>query len=103
MGKDNTEFSTIKDNRGLRDGLHDSLVHYEEVNGGKTTFLIGKDMTYFKKGVLDLLATFHPVDSFKKASSIDEYRPQAKIQMSGHKYLAMKDSDSSEKLKMKEL
>ena len=70
VGKDDLEFTTIKDNRKMRDGLHDSLVHYEEVNGSRTTFLIGKEMSYFSKGVLNLLDTFHPVDPKKIASSM---------------------------------
>ena len=63
----------------MRNEVQDSLVHYEEVNGGRTTFLIGKDMDYFKKGVINLLKTFHPVDPEVEVPTIDSFRPHAKI------------------------
>lgn len=36
-----------------------ALVHYEEVDAGHSTFMIGKDMTYFDH-VFDLLDTYNP-------------------------------------------
>ena len=41
-------------------------MHYEELEGGQSTFLIGKDMIYFKRGVLILLAAFHPIEIAQK-------------------------------------
>ena len=63
----------------MRNDIQDSLVHYEEINGGRKTFFIGKDMDYFKKGVINLLKTFHPVDPSVEVPTIDSFRPHAKI------------------------
>jgi len=43
------ELSSIVDSRWTRDQLGQSLVHYEEMNGGHMTFLVGKDMRFFKE------------------------------------------------------
>jgi len=45
----------LTDARWTRDTIGDSIVHYEEVDAGHLTFMIGKDMTYFTEGVMDLL------------------------------------------------
>ena len=45
----------LTDARWTRDTIGKKVVHYEEINAGHLTFLIGKDMTYFTKGVMGLL------------------------------------------------
>ena len=45
----------VTDARWTRDTIGDNVVHYEEIEAGHLTFLIGKDMTYFTEGVMDLL------------------------------------------------
>ena len=37
----------VTDSRWTRDQIGDNIVHYEEVEAGHLTFLVGKDMTYF--------------------------------------------------------
>lgn len=43
------------DSRWIRDKIMDSLVDYVEINGGHTTFMIGKDMSFVKTNILNLL------------------------------------------------
>ena len=78
VGKED-QFSTVEDTRGIRDALEKTLVHYEEIDGSRTTFLIGKSMSYFSQGVMRLLDAFHPVEINKRTATIDEYRPFARI------------------------
>ena len=73
------KIATVEDARLLRDQLHNSLVHYQEIDGGQTTFLIGKEMAYFTEDVVSLLQKFHPVWPGQSTVTIDEYHPQAKI------------------------
>ena len=48
----------------LRDELQtDTIVHYEDVEAGHLTFLVGKDMTYFSEGVMGVLNQYHPLSS----------------------------------------
>ena len=51
----------LTDSRWTRDRIGDNIVHYEEIEAGHLTFLVGKDMTYFSEGVMDLLAQYHPL------------------------------------------
>ena len=51
------------DARWTRDRIGDNVIHYEEISAGHLTFLVGKDMTYFSKGVMDLLKQYHPLPS----------------------------------------
>ena len=44
-----------------RDRIGDNVVHYEEIHAGHLTFMVGKDMTYFTEGVMDLLQQYHPL------------------------------------------
>jgi len=53
----------LTDARYTRDTIGKNVVHYEEINAGHLTFLIGKDMTYFTKGVMGLLKKYHPLPS----------------------------------------
>jgi len=72
-------------------------VHYEEINGTQTTFLIGRDMSYFSKNVVYLLSLFHPVEPSQRAIGIDAFRPQAQIQMSNSKYLDLEEETNRRK------
>ena len=45
----------LTDARWTRDRIGDNVVHYEEIHAGHLTFMVGKDMTYFTEGVMDLL------------------------------------------------
>ena len=46
----------ITDSQWIRDTLKsDVLAHYEEVEAGHLTFIVGKDMTYWSDGVMGLL------------------------------------------------
>ena len=51
----------LTDSRWTRDRIGDNIVHYEEIDAGHLTFLIGKDMTYFTEGVMGLLQQYHPL------------------------------------------
>jgi len=51
----------LTDSRWTRDQIGDNIVHYEEIDAGHLTFMVGKDMTYFSVGVMGLLAQYHPV------------------------------------------
>lgn len=44
-----------EDSRWIRDKIKDSLVDYVEINGGHTTFMIGKNMSFVKSNILSLL------------------------------------------------
>lgn len=51
----------LTDSRWTRDRIGDNVVHYEEIDAGHLTFMVGKDMTYFTEGVMGLLKQYHPV------------------------------------------
>ena len=51
----------LTDSRWTRDRIGDNVVHYEEIDAGHLTFMVGKDMTYFTEGVMGLLQQYHPV------------------------------------------
>ena len=51
----------LTDSRWIRDTIGKQVVHYEEINAGHLTFMIGKDMSYFTKSVMDLLKQYHPL------------------------------------------
>ena len=44
-----------EDSRWIRDKISSSLVDYVEIDGGHTTFMIGKNMTFVKSNILSLL------------------------------------------------
>ena len=46
----------------IRGQIGDAVVHYEQMPGGHLSFLVGKDMDYFRVRVVDLLSQYHPVD-----------------------------------------
>ena len=39
------------------------LVHYEDIEAGHLTFMVGKDMTYWSEGVMGLLEKYHKLPS----------------------------------------
>lgn len=51
----------LTDSRWTRDRIGDNIVHYEEIEAGHLTFMVGKDMTYFTEGVMNLLQQYHPL------------------------------------------
>lgn len=53
----------------IREALGDAAVHYQMIHGGHLTFLAGKDMSYFTKDVMDLLAKYHPLSKETENSS----------------------------------
>ena len=44
----------------IKSGGHGALVHYEEIQGGHATFIVGKDMTYFERA-MGLIKKYNPV------------------------------------------
>ncbi len=62
----------LTDARWTRDRIGDNVVHYEEIHAGHLTFMVGKDMTYFSEGVMDLLQQYHPLPS-AEATYHEEY------------------------------
>ena len=52
----------LTDSRWIRDTLNPAvMVHYEEIEAGHLTFIVGKDMTYWSEGVMGLLKQYHPL------------------------------------------
>jgi len=37
------------------------VVHYQEINGGHLTFVIGKDMSWFSDDVMPLIKKYQPL------------------------------------------
>ena len=66
-GKDDI-MADVTDARWTRDLIGNSVVHYEEVEAGHLTFLVGKDMTYFSEGVMSLLREYHPLPGSDEAT-----------------------------------
>ena len=52
----------LTDSRWTRDQIGSKIVHYEEIHAGHQTFLVGKDMSYFTKTVMDLLKEYQPLE-----------------------------------------
>ena len=53
-----------KDAHWIRDSLRpEVLAHYEDIEAGHLTFMVGKDMTYWSEGVMGLLEQYHPLPS----------------------------------------
>ena len=42
------------------ESLKDAVVDYREINGGHLTFMTGKDMSYFKDNVMNLIKKYNP-------------------------------------------
>ena len=56
----NDEIADTIDTKWTKDQIGDAVVHYQIINGGHISFLVGKDMKYFTKNVMSLLAKYHP-------------------------------------------
>jgi CHAD domain-containing protein len=55
------DLGDVTDAQWARDQLNSSvMVHYQEVDAGHSTFMIGKDMTYFDQ-VMDLVHQYNPL------------------------------------------
>lgn len=46
------------DSEWVRDQLGESVVEYTEINGGHTVFFLGKDATFIKENVLNLMSEY---------------------------------------------
>lgn len=44
------------------DSLKGAVVDYREINGGHLTFMTGKDMTYFKDNIMNLMQKYNPLN-----------------------------------------
>jgi len=62
----------LTDARWTRDRIGDNVVHYEEIHAGHLTFMVGKDMTYFTEGVMDLLQQYHPLPTVMSVADHEE-------------------------------
>ena len=52
----------MEDALWIKDQLKpETLVHWEDVNAGHLTFMVGKDMTYWTEGVMGLLQKYQPL------------------------------------------
>lgn len=55
---------TLADNTDAewtRNQIGSPVVHYQEINGGHLTFIIGKDMSWFSNDVMNLVRTYQPL------------------------------------------
>ena len=53
-GKDD-EIADSFDTMWTKEQIGDAVVHYQIINGGHISFLVGKDMSYFSEDVMSLL------------------------------------------------
>ena len=44
-----------------RDEIGSPVVHYQLIDGGHLTFIVGKDMTWFSNDVMDLIKEYSPL------------------------------------------
>ena len=44
-----------------KEQIGEAVIHYQMIEGGHLSFLIGKDMNYFKEDVMNMLRTYHPI------------------------------------------
>ena len=56
-------------------------------------------MSYFERGVLILLAAFHPIELEKEPETINNYRSMAQIDIGDKEYLELEDTSYKENLK----
>ena len=59
----------LADSRWTRDQIGNVVVHYEEINAGHLSFVVGKDMSFFNKTVMGLLQYYHPSVHHSKAAA----------------------------------
>ena len=50
----------LKDTRRTRDYLGSAVVDYQEIEGGHLTFIVGKNITYFKEDAMNLIRKYNP-------------------------------------------
>ena len=60
------KIADAKDAKWTADQVGQNLIHYEEIHANHNTFAIGKDMTYFKDTVINLLNEYHPISKVEK-------------------------------------
>ena len=52
----------VPDAEWTKDAIGGAVVHFQRVDAGHATFLVGNDMSYFTKDVMDLLKRYQPLD-----------------------------------------
>jgi len=50
-----------EDAEWTRDMIGDNIVHYSMILGGHMSFMVGKDMSYFTRDVMNLLKKYQPL------------------------------------------
>ena len=50
-----------KDAEWTKEQIGEAVIYYQQMAGGHLSFLVGKDMTYFKTNVMNLIQEYHPV------------------------------------------
>ena len=63
FGGTDDELADWRDAEWTRDEIGDAVVHFQLIEGGHISFLVGHDMSYFTQDVMNLLAEYHPVAS----------------------------------------
>jgi hypothetical protein len=53
--------ATVKDNRWAHLAMEHDVVFYKEIPFGHLSFLVAKDMSYFTKDVMGVLAKYQPL------------------------------------------
>lgn len=61
------KLADVEDAQWVRDTIGDAVVHYQEIEGGHISFMIGKDMSYFTNDVMGLLQQYHPLPQVESA------------------------------------
>lgn len=46
-----------------RDEIGSPVVHYQEIDGGHLTFIVGKNMTWFSEDVMGLIEQYQPLST----------------------------------------
>ena len=49
------------DAKWTKETIGADVIHFQWIEGGHTTFLIGKDMSYYTQDVMGLLHTYNPI------------------------------------------
>jgi predicted esterase len=49
------------DSEWIRDKLGSSVVEYTQIDGGHTVYFLGKDATFVKKNILNLMNKYNPL------------------------------------------
>ena len=51
------------DAKWTKDTIGAAVIHYQMIEGGHLTFLIGKDMSYYTQDVMGLLHQYNPIST----------------------------------------